>query len=55
MITLKVISRVPCGIESIEKVLNCKIGFKDLEKVLNLAKMYIKYRKSTEIRNFPIF
>jgi len=25
------------------KVLNFKIGFQDLEKVLNLAKMYIRY------------
>jgi len=33
----------PLGIESIEKVLNCKISFQDLEKVLNLAKMYMKY------------
>jgi len=33
----------PCGIESIENVLNCESGFQDLEKVLNLAKMYIKY------------
>jgi len=31
------------GIESIEKVLNFKIGFQDLKKVLNLAKMYIRY------------
>jgi len=29
------------GIESIENVVNCGIGFKDLEKKLNLAKMYI--------------
>jgi len=41
----------PRGIESIEEVLNFKIGFHDLEKVLNLAKMYIKYRKSMEILN----
>jgi len=27
----------------IEKVWNFKIGFQDLEKVLKLAKMYIKY------------
>jgi len=27
------------------KVLNCEIGFQGLEKVLNLAKMYIKYEK----------
>jgi len=33
----------PRGIKSIEKVLNCEIGFQDLEKVLNLAKMYVKY------------
>ena len=26
-----------------EKVLNCEIGFQDLEKVLTLAKMCIKY------------
>jgi len=36
---------------SIEKVLNFKIGFQDLEKVLNLAKMYIGYWKSFEIPN----
>jgi len=28
------------------KVLNFEIGFQDLEKVLNLAKMYIKYGNS---------
>jgi len=39
----------PC---SIEKVLHCEISFPDLEKVLNLAKMYIKYRKSMEIPKF---
>ena len=39
------------GIESIEKVLNFKIGFQDLKKVLNLAKMYIRYWKSMEILN----
>jgi len=33
----------PRGIDSIEKVLNFEIGFQDLEKVLNLAKMFIKY------------
>jgi len=33
-------SELPRGIE---KVLNCQIGFLGLEKVLNLAKMYIKY------------
>jgi len=33
----------PRGIESIEKVFNFKIGYQDLEKVLNLAKMYIRY------------
>ena len=27
----------------IEKVLNFKIGFQDFDKVLNLAKMYIRY------------
>jgi len=31
------------------KVLNFKIGFQDLEKVLNFAKMYIRYWKSMEI------
>jgi len=30
----------PCGID---KVLNFKIGFQDLEKVLKLAKICIKY------------
>jgi len=33
----------PRGIESNEKILNCEIGFKDLEKVLKLATMHIKY------------
>jgi len=33
----------PRGIESIEKVLNYEIGFQDFEKVLNLAKTYIRY------------
>jgi len=36
-------TRFPRSIESFEKVLNFKIGFQDLEKVLNLAKMYMKY------------
>ena len=27
----------------IEKILNCKIVSQDLEKVLNLARMYMKY------------
>jgi len=36
----------PCSIRSIAKVLKFKIGFQDLEKVLNLAKMYIRYWKS---------
>jgi len=31
----------PRNIESIEKVLNFKIGFQDLEKVLKLAKICI--------------
>jgi len=33
------------------KVLNFKIGFQDLEKVLNLAKMYFRYWKSMEMLN----
>jgi len=33
----------------VEKVLNCEIGFQDLGKVLNLAKVYIKYWRSMEI------
>jgi len=36
-------SGFPRGIETIEKVLNCESGFQDLEKVLNLAKIFIKY------------
>jgi len=39
----------PCAIERIDKVLNFKIGFQDLEKVLNLAKMSLRYWKSMEI------
>jgi len=46
--------KVPCGIESIEKVLNCEIGFRDLEKALNLSKMYVKYRQNMEIPNSAI-
>ena len=44
-------SGFPRGIESIEKVLNVKFGFQDLEKVLNWAKMYIKYWQSMKIPN----
>jgi len=33
----------PRGIAGIEKVLNREIGFEDLEKILNLAKVYVKY------------
>jgi len=29
------------GSHAVLKVLNCEIGFQDLEKVLNLAKMFI--------------
>ena len=45
----------PRVIESIKKVLNCKIDLQDFENVLNLAKMYIKYWKSMEFQNFAIF
>jgi len=31
------------GSHAVLKVLNCEIGFQDLEKILNSAKMYIKY------------
>jgi len=41
-------------VTSIEKVLNCEIGFQDLEEVLNLAKMCIKFWKSMEIPNSAI-
>jgi len=37
-----VLTGFPRGIESTEKVLSFKIGFQDLEKVLNLAKMCIR-------------
>jgi len=37
------------------EVLNCKIGFQDLVKALNLAKMHIEYWKSKEIRNAAIY
>jgi len=36
-------SGFPRGIEGIEKVLNCEISFQDPKKVMNLAKIYIKY------------
>jgi len=39
----------PRGIESIEKVLNFRIVFQDLEKALIWPKMYIGYLKSMEI------
>jgi len=38
----------------IEKVFNREIGFQDLEKVLNLAKMFMKYRKSRRILHLTI-
>jgi len=41
----------PHSIECIEKVFKFKIGFQDLEKVLNFAKTYIRYWKSMEILN----
>ena len=44
-------SGFPRGIESIR---NCEMGFQDLEKVLNLAKMYVKYWKGMEIPNSAI-
>jgi len=50
-LTIYFITGIPPGIESTEKVLNFKIGFQDLENVLILGKMYIKYRKSIEILN----
>jgi len=31
------------GSHAVSKVLNFKIGFQDLDKVMNLAKMYIRY------------
>jgi len=36
---------------SVEKVLNCEIGFEDLVEVWNLAKLHIKHLKSMEIPN----
>jgi len=42
------------GSHTVLKVLNCEIGFEDLENVLNIAKTYIKYWKSMEIPNSPI-
>ena len=39
------------GSHAVLKVLNFKIGFQDLEKVLTFAKMYIKYWKSMVILN----
>ena len=40
------------GSHMVLKVLNLKSGFQDLEKVLNLAKMYVRYWKSLEILNW---
>jgi len=39
----KIVTGFPHSIESIRKVLNFKIGFQDLEKVLKLAKICITY------------
>ena len=39
------------GSHVVLKVWGFKIRFQDLEKVLNLAKIYIKYCKSMEILN----
>jgi len=47
-------SGFPRGIESMEKILNREIGFQDLEKVLILAQMFMKYWKSMEILNSTI-
>jgi len=44
----------PRRIESIVKVLHREIGFQDLEKKLNLVKMYKKYWKSMEILNSTV-
>ena len=33
-------TRLPCGIESIDKILNCEIGFEDLKIVLNFVNIY---------------
>ena len=38
-------------LEVLKKYGSCEIGFQSLEKLLNLAKMYIKYWKSMEILN----
>jgi len=43
---MRSVTRVPT---QIEKLLNFKIGFQDLEKVFNLAKMYIRCWKGMEI------
>jgi len=43
------------GSHVVLKVLNCEIGFQDLEKVLDSAKMYIKYWKSMDILNSAIY
>jgi len=43
------------GSHTVLKVLNCEIGFQDLEKVLNLTKMYIKYwRKYGNSKNSAV-
>jgi len=43
------------GFHAVLKVLDFEICFQDLEKVLNLAKMFIKYWKSMEILNSAIW
>jgi len=47
----KDVTKYPRSIESIEKSLNCEIGFQDLETMLNLAKMYVNIEK---VRKFQI-
>jgi len=37
------------------KVLNCKIGFEDLETVLSLAKTYINFEKVWKFQIQPSF
>jgi len=49
--TIALVAWFPRGIESLEKVFNFKIVFQNLEKVLNLAKIYIRYGKIMEIIN----
>jgi len=48
-------NKVPTQYWKYSKVLHCEIVFQNLQKVLNLAKMYIKYYKFLKFQIQPFF